>query len=180
MPTWLVPVMLEGPHEAAPSFHEDWTIAPGSNSDPAKWELELRLRDARKTLIQEYLIEGRSVFYKSSVNSMWPLVQARDACTFHPIQAVTARDGIHSIQKEASDCVGDIVFCQVQRSDQYYAHIVIRVEDSVDRSQETETRYTLAYWVGNIEQHVNPGRYDKNFPPHPGCISEGWDQQVPE
>ena len=25
---------------------------------------------------------------------MWPLVQSHDACTFHPIQAVTAEDGI--------------------------------------------------------------------------------------
>ena len=104
--------MFEGPHEAAPSFHQDWTSVEGSRNDPLKKELELRLRDARNRLIRELLNEGRSVFYRSSGSSMWPLAQSGDACLFHPIQAVTAKDGIHSVQKEASEiCVGDIVFC---------------------------------------------------------------------
>ena len=68
---------------------------------------------------------------------------------------------------------GDLVFYQVQRSNQYHAHIVVKVEDSVDRSQETETRYTSTYWVGNIEQHVNQGRYDNNFPPFQAVSSKG-------
>ena len=60
---------------------------------------------------------------------MWPLVQSEDACTFHPIQAVTAKGGKFSIQKEASEIeVGDIVFCQVQPSQLFYAHIVHKVE----------------------------------------------------
>ena len=80
--------------------------------------------------MREVLTGGGSVFYRSSGDSMWPLVQADDACTFHPIQAVTAKDGVHSIQKEASEIgVGDIVFCEVQRSKQYYAHIVLDVQD---------------------------------------------------
>ena len=147
-PTRLPHCLFDSPHEAAPSFHEDWTVVPGSNHDPEKWELELRLRDSRNRLIREYLTEGRSVFYKSSGNSMWPLVQSDDACTFHPIQAVTAKDGVHSIQKEASEIgVGDIVFCEVQRSKQYYAHIVLDVQDCYD-SQEPK------YWIGNIQRHV--------------------------
>ena len=39
------------------------------------------------------IVPGRSVFYKSTGSSMWPLVQSEDACTFHPIQAVTAKGG---------------------------------------------------------------------------------------
>ena len=80
-PTRRVPVMLAGPHEAAPLFHEDWTSVAGSKSDPLKRELELRLRDTRNRLIRESLVEGRSVFYRSSGSSMWPLVQPDDACT---------------------------------------------------------------------------------------------------
>ena len=34
-----VPVMLSSPHEAAPPFHEDWTIIDGSSRDPDKWEV---------------------------------------------------------------------------------------------------------------------------------------------
>ena len=80
---------------------------------------------------------------------MWPLVQSHDACTFHPIQAVTAKDGIHSVQKEASEiCVGDIVFCQVQRSQQYFAHIVLDVELDYHAKEPM-------YWIGNIEHRIN-------------------------
>ena len=80
---------------------------------------------------------------------MWPLGQSDDACTFHPAQAVTAEDGVHSIQKEASEIgVGDIVFCQVQSSRQYYAHIVLQVDQCYDHGEPK-------YWIGNIKQHYN-------------------------
>ena len=85
-----VPVMLSSPHEAAPPFHEDWTIIDGSSRDPDKWELELRLRGVRNRLIREDLEAGLAVFYRSTGSSMWPLVQSHDGCTFHPIQAATA------------------------------------------------------------------------------------------
>ena len=74
-------------------------VKPASNFDPEKWELELRLRDARNRMLREYLSSGRSVFYKSSGSSMWPMVQSDDACTFHPIQAVT----VHPIQAVTAD-----------------------------------------------------------------------------
>ena len=45
-------------------------------------------------LIREDFEAGLAVFYRSTGSSMWPLVQSHDACTFHPIQAVTAEDGI--------------------------------------------------------------------------------------
>ena len=156
-PTRLPDLVLEGPHEAAPALHEDWTIVPGSNTDPDKWELEPRLRDSRNRLIREHLDSGCSVFYKSSGNSMWPLVRADDACTFHPIQAVTAKDGVHSIQKEASEIgVGDIVFCQVQRSQQYYAHIVLEIQDCYYRQEPK-------YWIGNIQGRVNGWCYREHI-----------------
>ena len=56
---------------------------------------------------------------------------------------------MHSIQKEASEIgVGDIVFCQVQRSQQYYAHIVLEIERDY-YAQESK------YWIGNIEHKIN-------------------------
>ena len=115
--------------------------------------MELRLRDVRNKMIREDLNEGRAVFYKSSGNSMWPLVQSDDACTFHPIQAVTARDGIHAIQKEASELhVGDIVFCQVQDSKQYYAHIILVKDEWGTRGGY---RNEPKYWAGNIRGRFN-------------------------
>ena len=88
---------------------------------------------------------------------MWPLVQSGDACTFHPIQAVTAKDGVHSIEKEASEIgVGDIVFCQVQRSQQYHAHFVLEVEDCSGR-QEPQ------YWIGNIRGDIDGWCYREHI-----------------
>ena len=89
-----VPVMLSSPHEAAPPFHIDWTIIDGSRRDPEMWKLELKLRGVRNRMIREDLAAGFAVFYTSTGDSMWPLVQSYDACLFHPIQAVTAEDGI--------------------------------------------------------------------------------------
>ena len=100
-------------------------------------------------MIRESLEEGRAVFYRSFGSLMWPLVQSDDACLFHPLQPVTAKDGIHSFQKKASE-IGVGVFCQVQRSQQYYAHIVLGVEQS---NYHTETE--PMYWIGNIRRHCN-------------------------
>ena len=46
-PTRLPDLILQSPHEAVPTFHEDWTVVEGSDIDPEKWEKELRLRDSR-------------------------------------------------------------------------------------------------------------------------------------
>ena len=51
-PTRPYPAMFESPHEAAPSFHIDWTLVPGSRDDVLKKEYELRLRDARNRLLR--------------------------------------------------------------------------------------------------------------------------------
>ena len=62
----------------------------------------------------------------------------------------TAKDGIHSFQKTASEiCVGDIVFCQVQPGERYFAHIVLEV---VQPNYYTEAKY---YQIGNITGHRN-------------------------
>ena len=143
-------MVLEGTHNASPPFDQDWTIVKGSRRDAEKWKLEISLRDQRNMMIREALDKGRSVFYTSSGTSMWPLVQSNDACLFHPIQAVTAEDGVHAIQKEASEIdVGDIVFCEVQSSHQYLAHIVLDVGHCDDNIMAPK------YWIGNIQRHYN-------------------------
>ena len=45
--------------------------------------------------------------------------QSHDACTCHPIQALSAKGGISKFQNNASEVhEGDIVLCQAQRSNQ--------------------------------------------------------------
>ena len=137
-PTRLPPLVLESPHEAAQPFHEDWTRVKDKGQ-------EYKLRDTRNVMIAEALQDGRPVFYSSSGNSMWPLVQSGDHCQIHPIQAVTADDGVQAIPKEASEIgVGDIVFCQVQRSNQYYTRIVLMIQRDYHADEPK-------YWIGNVK-----------------------------
>ena len=86
---------------------------------------------------------------------MNPLVQSDDACTSHPVQAVSADDGIHSIHsfpyEESEIHVGDVVFCKVQASDKYFAHLVLQI----DLPPNGKSRWEPTYWIGNIEQHCN-------------------------
>ena len=49
-------------------------------------------------LILEDLEAGLAVFYRSTGTTMWPLVQSHDACTSHPINAVTAEVTDESIE----------------------------------------------------------------------------------
>ena len=132
------------------TWRDDWT------RDDDKEE-ELKLRDARHRMMRQYLVDGCYVRYKSTGDSMWPLVQSNDLCTFHPVQAVTARRDVH---KEASEIgVGDIVFCQVQRNrggQQFYAHIVLSIEHDYHYKEPK-------YWIGNIEQRFNGWCYREHI-----------------
>jgi hypothetical protein len=146
-PTLCPDVVLEHPHQADQQFHQDWTLVEGSRWDHGKWELEVNLRERRSLLIRDSLTAGSSVFYKSSGNSMWPLVQSGDACTFHPIQAVTGNAGKYSIQKEETEIdVGDIVFCRVQPKNDFYAHVVLEV---------SQLPMITKYFIGNIQGRIN-------------------------
>ena len=109
----------------------------------------LRRRDVRSVMIKNALLALRPVFYSSSGNSMWPMVQDGDHCLFHPIQAVTAEDG-SSIVKPASDiAVGDVVFCSVKPTGQFYAHFVRDVTTC-----EYDAEYTK-YWIGGLQVRGN-------------------------
>ena len=122
-------LVIKGSHCVEPAFDVDWTQVKHSSKDLKKYKEEIKRRDFRNRWIQEYLVDSRVATYTSTGDSMWPLVQSGDGCMFYPIQAVTKKAGRFSIQKEASEIeVGDIVFCQVQTSQLYYAHIVHKVE----------------------------------------------------
>ena len=109
-------------------------------------------------MIKQSLIQGTPVFYTSTGHSMWPVVQSGDACSIHPIQAVTAEAGTrHGLTKEASEIVvGDIVFCQVQPNQLLYAHPVIKIVWCHDGGQ-------AKYWIGNVAQKYNGWCYREHI-----------------
>ena len=129
-------VVLSAPTDADPQYHQDWTIVEGSRWDDEKWERETELRTRRNELIRSRLEAGCSVFFSSSGNSMWPLIQSGDYSTLMPCQAVTAAmaaSGEHGVvsPKSASDIgVGDVVFCLIRETQRYYTHFVLEVQTS--------------------------------------------------
>ena len=143
-PDRLPPLVLSGPHELALPFHEDWTRVPNSRHDAEAWDMELRLREVRNEMIRDSLLEGRTVWYTSTGNSLWPLVHSGDACTYEPTQV--AKRGPFTYLPEIH--MNEVVFCQVQPSKQFYAHLVLgRDWDRLNR----EWRWT----IGNIKGHKN-------------------------
>ena len=100
---WFV---LESKHEALPDLDDDWTLCP---EDFGK---ELKLRQVRNQMIKEALLKGRKCFYRSSGNSLAPRVRSGNGCCYHP---VTNADEVNE---------NDIVFCEVQPGDRFYAHVV--------------------------------------------------------
>ena len=105
-PDRVPPLVLNWAHEITPELDVDWTLCP---EVVAK---ELRLRAVRNEMIKEQLQLGKPVMYRSSGWSLYPRVSANDLCSYEP---VTSADEVHE---------DDIVFCQVQLGDRFYAPLV--------------------------------------------------------
>ena len=80
-------------------------------------------------------------------------MQSGDLCCFEPIKAVTAQDGSTFEKGKSQIQVGDVVFCKVQQSVQFYAHLALDIKTS----QQVECR------IGNIAGHSNGYCYDKDI-----------------
>ena len=146
-------VVMGDHHQAEPLLPPThWKNLKRSAKEKMSIEKETTQRQWRNLHMREKLAQGKSVFYRNKGTSLWPLVQDGDGCLFHPIQAVTAMGGQHSINKTKSDIdVGDIVFCQVQNADEdFYAHIVIDKELRLE-NDAMQTRY----YIGSIEGKCN-------------------------
>ena len=103
---------------------------------------ELRLRYQRNVLIKSQLLEGKSVVYRSSGNSLWPRVQSGQKCTFIPVRAA----GQKLQQLGVYLHVGDIVFCEVQPRDRFFAHEIKEIET---------IKWVTYYSIGNARGHIN-------------------------
>ena len=79
--------------------------------DPDR-EQEFRTREIRNRMKEEKLKRGCTAAYRSSGRSLEPTIKSNELCLFAP-----ARAGF--VEK------GDIVFCKVQPSNQYFAHKVL-------------------------------------------------------
>ena len=107
-PTRVPPLVSNWSHEITPELDVDWTLCP---EDSAK---ELRMRAVRNVMIKEQLQLGKPVIYRSSGWSLYPRVWSNDLCTYEPVTSIYQAN------------VNDIVFCEVQPGDRFYAHLVSR------------------------------------------------------
>ena len=123
------PVVVYGPHEVRPAQDVDQTL--GSD-----WTTEVRPREERNVELKRMLLAGKSVAYRSSGRSLEPRVYSGDRCSYEPVTSV----------EQVS--VGDVVFCEVQEGDRFYAHLVARKE----WHEWVECYY---FWISNLKRKIN-------------------------
>ena len=128
MPTPPVPHRIFEAHECHPKEDIDWTQLSGC------LEEEYRLREVRNEMMRDLLQKGTPVQFRSFGNSLKPDVYSGDCCIIDPIK----------------DCglltVGNIVFCQVQPRNLYYAHKILELD---------EWEGERCFWIGNNSNHYN-------------------------
>ena len=145
---WFV---LESLHDALPDFDEDWTLCPQN------LKRELELRQVRNQMIKEALLNGRKCFYRSSGNSLAPRVRSGNGCCYHP---VTNADEVN---------VNDIVFCEVQPGDRFFAHIIKKKWwHTWDRDEPPQWAFTIS----NIRGHENGWCYIEHI--YGKCVEVKW------
>ena len=141
MPTRPTPLRLFEAHEVHPDLEIDWTLPEDRND----WNEEWRRRELRNEMIKDHLLQGKSVQYKSGGNSLYPKVWSGDTCMYVPVKLGTPI------------IAGDIVFCQVQPYNRFFAHMVLRIDTPADPAEKPK------YWIGNIEGRENGWCYREHI-----------------
>ena len=131
------PMIVEEAHTVNPDEEQDRTW----DQDREK---ELRKREQRNRVIEKKLRRGQTVAYRSSGRSLEPEINNNDLCVFLPVKA-------HQLVE-----TGDIVFCRVQESNQYYAHKVLS-------KRWSRTREKWVYIIGNKAGHSNGWCYQEHI-----------------
>ena len=95
-------------------------------------------------MAKQMLLNGDKIGFRSSGHSLWPRVHSNDCCFYEPIPV---NDDI---------LLGDIVFCEVQPGNRFFAHVVL--------SQEFCYSNAKPFWlIGNIKNIVNGWCYREHI-----------------
>ena len=95
----------------------------------------MRKREVRNNMIKEQLVLGKSVQYQSSGWSLYPQIHSMDTCIY---EAMCGDERLNQLPVH----VDDVVFCEVQPGNRFYAHKVTRIEPPGPYTEKT-------YWIGN-------------------------------
>ena len=123
------PVVVYASHEVRPEQDVDQTFHPN-------WHTEQRRREERNIELKRMLLAGSDVAYRSSGRSLEPRVMEGSRCTYEPVTSV---DQVF---------MNDIVFCEVQDGDRFYAHLV----KSKDWHVWDECFY---FWISSLKGRTN-------------------------
>ena len=137
MPTRPVPVRMFEAFEIDPRQEVDWAEATDNHD-------ERQVQSARSYMIMDLLKSKRSVQYRSTGNSLWPMVRSGDVTMWEPVTDVSTL------------VVGDVVFCCVQPSGFFYGHMIHKIG----------TWYETTYWdIGNMKHppHINGWCYAEHI-----------------
>ena len=127
----MTPHLCNFVHEvlATDAFNVYWT----KDTDQ---KTEWALREQRNNMIMRKLQSGQPVAFKSGGNSLAPLIKSGDICEYYPVS------------DDADVGVGDIVFCQVNPTQRYFAHAVM----NKTYGEEVQAWY---YSIGNASGWEN-------------------------
>ena len=115
-------------------FGSEWDIDFTRQGNP-EYEVEMRRRYEMNIKIKEQLQSGQTAYYRSSGWSLYPRVSSGDGCTYIPVT------------KQEQVQVNDIVFCEVQPRNRFFAHMVLEAQEvSKDK---------MRYIIGNVNGHRN-------------------------
>jgi hypothetical protein len=115
----------------------DWTLCPNNRT------VELLLRDKRNDIIKMRLRSGEKVSYRSSGWSLYPMVNSGDECFYDP---VTEPEEVK---------VQDIVFCQVQPTLRFHAHIVKEKIEKWVNGEDYTQGVSVTFKISNLHGYVN-------------------------
>ena len=130
--------MISEAHRVHPAYELDWTIHDGDE------EWEERDRAIRDGMIKDLLTSGRSVQYRSTGNSLKPVVYSGDVTMWEPVT------------DHSTLVIGEIVWCVVQPTQRYYGHAIHAIGDWDGTT----------YWlIGNLNDppHMNGWCYAEHI-----------------
>ena len=141
MPTRATPPLVFEAHQVHPDNEVGWTL----NND---WDVELHNREVRNAMVRDMLLSGRSVQFRSSGDSLKPLVRSGDVTIWEPVH------------DHALLTFGDVVFCRVQESNRFYGHVIHHID-----VWPGEDKYWL---IGNLKDppYINGWCYAKHIYGH--------------
>ena len=143
---------MSGDHDVNPK--KDWP----AYDRKSEWDEEYKERYLRNVMCKTQLQKGWKVEYKSGGNSLSPRVKWNETCLFEP---VVDTDKLK---------VNDIVFCEVQPGNRFFAHLILDIElvnrdfpRTAASARKRRTELRRKFIIGNNKGIINGHCFDEHI-----------------